>query len=358
MKHLSQGMIQVARTFQFAIKISETATFIFNLNIILPQRKVKVDLREIYSRMTSDKNINNLVKAAMAGEEAAWNILYQQHYPGLYAMALQLCPDIATAKDTVQDSFITAFLKLPQLKDYSVFRSWIKKILIRNCYHALSKIRFQKRIEKSIPNVDVWIEQELETKSDLFSTKNRFYAAVSNLPQTLQSALLLRYFTSFNTYNEIAQILNIPVGTVRSRLNEAKSKLTLEWNQPTAGCTQSLKQGDDWNHFYFETFSGMHHDDSDKQRFFKHMDKNIQIIGPDRRSNIGGQLFEGMIIDDRKHGSWLSPESIVSSDDISIIEVRHFNSLEHPNHCPTRSIVVLQRKKMQVNKMNLHLSWQ
>jgi len=74
-----------------------------------------------------DSNIDKLVKAAKAGEEAAWNALYQQYYPGLYAMALHLCADIASARDVVQDSFISAFLKLPQLKDYSVFGSWIKK---------------------------------------------------------------------------------------------------------------------------------------------------------------------------------------------------------------------------------------
>jgi len=135
-------------------------------------------------------------------------------------------------------------------------------------------------MEKAIPNEDVWIEREFEKKFDLNSTQNRFYAAVNNLPQTLQSALLLRYFTSFNSYNEIAQILSIPVGTVRSRLNEAKSKLTVEWNQHAVGNTQILNEGNEWNHFYFDTLSGIHHNDSDKRRFFNHLDKIFRSLVP------------------------------------------------------------------------------
>jgi hypothetical protein len=63
-----------------------------------------------------------------------------------------------------------------------------------------------------------------------------------------------------------------------------------------------------------------------------------------------------MIVDDRKYGSWLSPFNVVSSGNISIIEARHFNSSEHPQHCPMRSVLVLYRDNTGVSKMSLHPS--
>ena len=61
------------------------------------------------------------VQAAKAGDMSAWNILYRQHEPWLYATALRICGTSPVAKDVVQDTFMMAYLKLPQLKDPEAF---------------------------------------------------------------------------------------------------------------------------------------------------------------------------------------------------------------------------------------------
>jgi RNA polymerase sigma-70 factor (ECF subfamily) len=83
--------------------------------------------------ITKNNHIEEWVKAARAGDEQAWNVLYQQYYPGLYAAAIRLCGNFPEAKDIVQDTFVAAWLKISQLKDAVTFGSWIKTILIRNC---------------------------------------------------------------------------------------------------------------------------------------------------------------------------------------------------------------------------------
>lgn len=65
--------------------------------------------------------IVNRVVAARAGETAAWNDLYQYYYTRLLNTALQYCGNSPETKDLVQDTFITAFLKLSQLKDPAHF---------------------------------------------------------------------------------------------------------------------------------------------------------------------------------------------------------------------------------------------
>ena len=66
--------------------------------------------------MNSTQDTNRLIKDALAGERAAWSTLYHQHYPFVYATALAICGNTSVAREAVQETFITAFLKLYQLK--------------------------------------------------------------------------------------------------------------------------------------------------------------------------------------------------------------------------------------------------
>ena len=71
--------------------------------------------------MILDTTILEKVKAAQAGEEAAWNFLYHQYHPQLYTIALRMIKQPAMAKDAVQEVFVTAYLKLSQLKQPAGF---------------------------------------------------------------------------------------------------------------------------------------------------------------------------------------------------------------------------------------------
>ena len=296
------------------------------------------------------------VKAAQAGEQTAWNVLYQKYYPALYAIAIQVCKNFSDAKDIVQDSFLTAYVKLSQLKESATFGAWLKKIHIRNCYQWLHQKKKRGGIDFITLPDDHVLEHELENKLDDLSSQNRLYTAVSSLPEILKTALLLRYFSNFQSYSQIASILAIPVGTVRSRLNEAKSKLVDKWQQPAWPEKNAIHENDHWNSFYYEIYSGMHYHDNDKNKLLEHLNKSVQIVLPDGRSDTGSRVFENIIADDRRVGSYLTPVNIITSGNISIIEVKHYNSPEHPHHCPPRSVTMLFRKNDEVNKLKLYFS--
>jgi RNA polymerase sigma factor (sigma-70 family) len=307
--------------------------------------------------MSVEKQIQHWIKAAQAGETAAWNILYQQYYPAAYATALQACRNIADAKDVVQDSFITAWLKISQLQKADAFGDWLKKILLRNCYQLREKKKQTKNVGLNVIENESWFDKQLENL-DSHSTQGRLYSALTLLPETLRTAMLLRYFSSFQSYNQIAEILAVPIGTVRSRLNEGKSKLAEKWNEPMYMIPSILRERNEWNSFYKETYTGMHQHDEYKDRFINHLEKNIQVALPGGKSNIGPGVFENMVIDDRRAGSWLKPTHVMSCGNISVIEVKHFNSVEYPMHCPPVSVTILSRDKARVNKMNLYISLQ
>jgi RNA polymerase sigma-70 factor (ECF subfamily) len=91
--------------------------------------------------------IQQTIRGAQSGEESAWNILYQHYHPKLYATALRICGALPEVKDLMQNSFMTAYLKLPQLKNPEHFESWIRKILERNCYRLLYKNMLKKEVD-------------------------------------------------------------------------------------------------------------------------------------------------------------------------------------------------------------------
>jgi RNA polymerase sigma-70 factor (ECF subfamily) len=307
--------------------------------------------------VTKNDNIQEWVKAARAGDEQAWNVLYQRYYPGLYATAIHLCGRFPAAKDIVQDSFVTAWLKISQLKDVVTFGSWIKTILIRNCYQWRDKSKKIKAIDPgSIPDEHL-LGYEFEKELDHLLAEERLHTVLTRLPETLRSTLLLRYFSAFQSYNEISEILSIPIGTVRSRLNEAKAKLIKKWNEHPESDANIIKESNEWNEFYYQAYSGLHFHDDQKNRLINHLDRSIQIVLPSGQANIGSRVFENMIADDRRVGSYLTTVNVISSGNISIVELSHHNSVEHPHHCPPRSITILFRNKRDVNRMQLQLSW-
>lgn len=302
--------------------------------------------------MSTHTMIQGWVKAAQEGEQTAWHFLYQQYYPILYAMALRIQDSPSAAQDTVQDVFLIAFLKLKQLKDAAAFEGWIKKILIHKCYRHVRQ-KSLCSLDKLPLATDYWWEDELNRKMDSLSNQSRLYKAMAMLPEALRSTVLLRYFTDFQSYEAIASILAIPIGTVRSRLNQAKSKLLAYWQQCQDASLKFFEESKAWNDFYYTTLSGMHRQDDCKNRFIHHLQKDVQILLLGK-PNVGNSIVEGIIVEDREYGSWLKPVQVVSSGNISIIEIRHFNSPEFPDHCPYSSVQVLYRNKDKVTRMHLH----
>jgi RNA polymerase sigma-70 factor (ECF subfamily) len=294
------------------------------------------------------------VKDARAGDQQSWSFLYGQYYPVLYSLALKTCNNIPDAKDAVQAAFVTAYLRLESLRDPSAFGAWLRKILIRNTYRTQQKCVADRMALKAVHESC----DEMSHKLESLHTQSRLQSALAILPDYLQSTLLLRYFSGFHAYETIAEILSIPVGTVRSRLNQAKIKLAELWEDHSDTGLQVFKQNQEWNGFYYSTFAALHEHDSYKSRFLNHLQNDIRITFSRAKTSCGRWLIDREINEDRKFGSWFSPVNIFSSGNISVVEVKHFNSSKYPAHCPESSVFILYRNKGKVNQMTFHHSRQ
>lgn len=294
------------------------------------------------------------IKAALAGDQSAWSLIHQHYYPALFARALQLCGSGTVAKDAVQDTFVTAFLKLHQLRNEETFGAWLNKILTHTCYRMQHAKRKHSSIELPEEN-SAYRTDNFNDKLDDFYTRNRLHAALADIPEVLRSTLLLRHFSHFGSYDDIASVLAVPVGTVRSRLNQAKVKLAEHWKKNEDVGSQQVIRGEEWNQFYLNHFATMHWQDDAKSRLLNHFDKNMEMVYTSGKAGNGRALIENEVHEDRKHGSWMEPLNAVTSGNISILEARNHNSAEYPDRCPPNAVFVLYRDGNKANRLQFNL---
>ena len=296
------------------------------------------------------------LKAARAGDNAAWKVLYRQHYPWMYATALRICGNNATTKDAVQEAFVTAYLKLQQLKDAEAFAGWLKTILIRICQRERQRQSCKNCNEFSAFESTHFYDDEINRKMDWYSRQSKIYNSLSGLSHTLQSVLLLRYFSNWSSYEEIAAILSIPVGTVRSRLNQVKQKLADSWAQSNDYDDAAFKQASEWNGLYNEYFGNVYSSLPLREKLIEHFDKHVQVIFTSGKSAIGSKIIRQSIEDDILYGNSFAGLEVITSGSISIVECSNINPKEYPDRCPDRTAFVLQRTGKMVTHFTLHHS--
>lgn len=145
--------------------------------------------------------------------------LVQQHYAALYRYAFRLSGSHADAEDTLQQAFLAAYRHLDQLRDPGRARSWLFSI-VRNVYlkHVRSEqLRAAVSLEEAVaPAAEASPHRQLEL--------DELQQVLNELPEEHRSPIILFYFHEFS-YKEIAKHLEVPIGTVMSRLARGKDYL-------------------------------------------------------------------------------------------------------------------------------------
>lgn len=168
---------------------------------------------------------DELVAAARGGDAVSFGLLLERHRVGMYAVALAVLSWRPDAEDAVQDAMVVALSRLNQLRDPPAAGPWLRAI-VRN--QARMRLRSQLREpriglpSKDLPSGEATPEELLEDRA----LRDWLCSALAELSQPLQLTVLLRYFTGVTSYAEIAAVCGVPIGTVRSRLNDARRQLT------------------------------------------------------------------------------------------------------------------------------------
>src|SRR5215475_3486748 len=156
-----------------------------------------------------------LVLLARAGDAQALAGLFERYRPALYAVAIGLLGNRADALDAVQDAAVTALVRLGDVRDPGAVKGWLHTVLRNACLMRLRQRRELPHEYVEPAGVVVAPEELLERHA----MREWVWRAIDGLSPEERLTVMLRYFTRCTSYQAIARITAVPVGTVRSRLN-------------------------------------------------------------------------------------------------------------------------------------------
>jgi RNA polymerase sigma-70 factor (ECF subfamily) len=153
--------------------------------------------------------------------------LVEQHYPNLYRYAYRLTGSSADAEDLTQDTFCKAQVQIAQLREPARAKAWLFSIL-RNAYlHRVRSLKVHRQV--SLDHIGDLPDAQPEPLPEV--DPQRLQQALDELPEVFRTPVILYYFDEFS-YRDIAEQMDLPLGTVMSRLARAKAYLRGRLLQP------------------------------------------------------------------------------------------------------------------------------
>lgn len=178
------------------------------------------------------ENDSDLISRAKSGDSKSYDKLLKKYKNSVYSLVLRMVRNSQEAEDLTQEAFIKAFNSLASFNEEYAFSTWLYKIATNNCIDFFRKRKLQTySLDKPIQYKDSEIQHEIPDpdlnpeKSIMATERNKLIKeAINKLPEKYHRAIVLRH-SEEKSYEEIAEILGLPLGTVKARIFRAREML-------------------------------------------------------------------------------------------------------------------------------------
>lgn len=175
------------------------------------------------------------MRRAQAGERRAFEALYDAHVTRVYALCLRMTADRALAEELVQDVFVKAWQKIGTFRGASAFSTWLHRVTVNVVLDA-RKRRGRMPAQLSALPQEAWLGSTEYagtgpgTRDDPLG-RLQLERALASLPERARTAIVLYAIEGYR-YEEVAELMDVSVGTVKSHIHRARSLLLerLEWD--------------------------------------------------------------------------------------------------------------------------------
>ncbi|HKS58536.1 MAG TPA: RNA polymerase sigma factor RpoE [Steroidobacteraceae bacterium] len=182
--------------------------------------------------MTPDDSDQQLVERVQAGDKAAFDLLVRKYQHRVLKLVGRFVSDAAEAEDVAQEAFLKAYRALASFRGDSAFYTWLYRIAINTAKNALvSNRRRPVDFDLDLQDPEQYDRharlKEGDTPEGVLLTeeiRNVVERAMEQLPEDLRTAIVLRELEGMS-YEEIAEAMDCPVGTVRSRIFRAREAI-------------------------------------------------------------------------------------------------------------------------------------
>ncbi|MEU1364264.1 sigma-70 family RNA polymerase sigma factor [Micromonospora zamorensis] len=292
-----------------------------------------------------------LVALAQAGHAAALGALLARHEAEMRAVALSVLGYGPDAEDAVQDAMVVALRRIGEVRDPAAVGPWLRAIVRNNS-------RMTVRGPRAVPVAEPeWFARPADTPTpeealDRGAMRDWVWHAIGQLSEPDRLVTLLRYFSDASSYEQIAAVCGVPVGTVRSRLSHARRALasglraaaTAAHTDVTAATESRWREG----HDMIATAMGGDFDRVVRESWWP--DAEMVVPGGPR----GGRdlAIQGMNRD-LTAGVRQRLRNVAASGDVLIWETDLISPPDDPEHCPPAALWLQVLREGRVRRLTL-----
>ena len=189
------------------------------------------------SAPSSSESIDELIERCLAGDERAWERIVTQHRRRVFNVAYKFVGRHDLAEDLTQEVFLKIFKALDTFDRRANFQTWLISVSRNLCIDHYRSVRKERELVDR--NVDAEDVAPVSREPDAFAALERgdrralLHRALEQLPETLRTAVVMRDIQE-HAYRDIARALDLPEGTVKSRINRGRRELARQIRRLTA----------------------------------------------------------------------------------------------------------------------------
>jgi len=170
----------------------------------------------------------HLVRASQRGDQEAFALLVRRYQRRIFNLSLGMLKDYDDASESTQEAFVAAWQELPGLRDKARFSTWLYRIAYHCCLRQLER-RKRERALQTVMQAEQILEginkeKQVEDALELRERQAIVREQMKQLPARYRMVLMLRHLQEMS-YEEIAEVLTMPVGTVKTHIFRARNLL-------------------------------------------------------------------------------------------------------------------------------------
>lgn len=302
--------------------------------------------------MSDTPTDTELVLTAQAGDVASLGLLLERHRAGMQAVALSMLGHSFETQDAVQDAMLGALRQIGELRDPEAAGPWLRAIVRNTCRMRLRGPSARSSLDLAVLTLPSK-EPTPDELVDGHAMRDWVWHALDQLSEPLRLVVMLRYFGGASSYQDIAALCGVPVGTIRSRLNQAKLKLaeallsTAAVAHPNVAARTAARRREMAE--FFALAEQGHSDDAVAAlcwpNFTYAMSGGLVMRGRDG--------FARELDDDYGAGVRLRLTTVMSGRDLLVVEGDFLNPADDPTHCPPSMVQVYFLRAGRAQRMHL-----
>ena len=312
-------------------------------------------MRSRHPELSGSPSDADLVAAARRGDANALGVLLERHRPRLFATAVRLLGYRPEAEDAVQETCLIAMRHVGSVRDADAVGAWLHAVLRRVCLQHRRRRSNEDALTDSLVAL-VGAGPSVEDRIERLELRDWIWSALERLPEPLRVSAMLRYFGSYDSYDELAAILGIPIGTVRSRLSEARTKLADALLASAGRIDDDMRiRATERRRFWTGAFEEIFRR-GESNAFVSHFATDLIVGWSNGKLARGREHLAAEIDGDLAAGVRIDLERVMTHDGIAVVEGRFVNPPHAPDHCPPGIALVLLGRGERMTTIRLHLA--